>query len=47
VAHGNAGLSLPTVAEASPRPVEVVVFVDAALPEPPGPAPVADDDFVR
>lgn len=47
VAHSNAGLFLPTVAEASPRPVEVVVSVDAAMPVPPGPVPVVDADFVR
>ncbi|MFN8167724.1 MAG: hypothetical protein U0S36_02955 [Candidatus Nanopelagicales bacterium] len=41
VAHSNAGLLLPCVAAASPRPVRAAVYVDAALPARPGPSAAA------
>jgi hypothetical protein len=46
VAHSNAGLFVPTVAEASPRPVDVVVLVDAVMPSSPGPIPVAPPELL-
>jgi hypothetical protein len=50
VAHSNAGLFLPVIVEASRRPVAGCLFVDAALPSPTGPTPVAPPellDFLR
>ncbi|MDI6106075.1 alpha/beta hydrolase [Actinoplanes sp. NEAU-A12] len=50
VAHSNAGLFVPAIVEASPRPVAGCLFVDAALPSPDGPTPVAPAellDFLR
>ncbi|MGA5299145.1 alpha/beta hydrolase [Nucisporomicrobium flavum] len=44
VPHSNAGLFLPSIVAASPRPVAAVVFVDASLPQRDGPSPVADAD---
>ena len=44
VPHSNAGLFLPAIVHAAPRPVAACVFVDAALPERAGPSPVADAD---
>jgi alpha-beta hydrolase superfamily lysophospholipase len=41
VAHSNAGLLLPAVAETSSRPVAGAVYVDAALPARPGPSAAA------
>ena len=41
VAHSNAGLLMPTIAAASPRPVLGAVHVDAALPAKPGPSAAA------
>ncbi|HEX6686775.1 MAG TPA: alpha/beta hydrolase [Candidatus Limnocylindrales bacterium] len=50
VAHSNAGLFLPVIAEAVRRPVAGCLFVDAALPARTGPTPVAQPellDFLR
>jgi hypothetical protein len=50
VAHSNAGLFVPVIVEAFPRPVAGCLFVDAALPSPAGPTPVAPPellDFLR
>ena len=47
VAHSNAGLFLPTVAEASPRPVAGAVFVDAGLPAERGESPAVPAEFLR
>lgn len=41
VAHSNAGLLLPTIAEGSPRPVAAAVYADAAVPARPGPSAAA------
>jgi hypothetical protein len=41
VAHSNAGLLLPTIADASPRPVAAAVYADAAVPARPGPSAAA------
>ncbi len=46
VAHSNAGLFLPTIMDASPRPVASVVLVDAGMPLGPGPVPVAPGEFL-
>jgi hypothetical protein len=46
VAHSNAGLFVPAIAEASPRPVEVVVLVDAVMPPSPGPVAVAPPELM-
>ena len=46
VAHSNAGLFVPVIADASPRPVAGCLFVDAALPAPSGPTPVATADHL-
>jgi hypothetical protein len=46
VAHSNAGLFVPAVTEASSRPVEVVVLVDAVMPPSPGPVAVAPPEFM-
>lgn len=40
VGHSNAGLFLPLIADASPRPVAGAVFVDASLPADHGETPV-------
>ncbi|MEV4709172.1 alpha/beta hydrolase [Actinoplanes sp. NPDC049316] len=42
VPHSNAGLFLPAIVAASPRPVAACVFADASLPDRDGPTPVAD-----
>ena len=47
VAHSNAGLFLPVIAQASPRPVAGFVFVDAALPARDGTTPVAPPHFLE
>lgn len=41
VAHSNAGLLLPSIAGASPRPVLAAVYADAAVPARPGPSAAA------
>jgi hypothetical protein len=50
VAHSNAGLFVPVIVEAISHPVVGCLFVDAALPSPAGPTPVATPellDFLR
>ena len=50
VAHSNAGLFVPAVVAAAPRPVTGCIFVDAALPSTSGPTAVAPPellDFLR
>ena len=50
VAHSNAGLFVPVIVDAVPRGVAGCLFVDAALPAPAGPTPVAPPellDFLR
>jgi hypothetical protein len=50
VAHSNAGLFVPVIVEAASRQVVGCLFVDAALPSPVGPTPVAPPellDFLR
>ncbi len=50
VAHSNAGLFIPLLVTHATRPVRGCVFVDAALPAPAGPTPVAPTellDFLR
>ena len=47
VAHSNAGLFVPVIVDASPRPVAGCVFVDAALPARTGATPVAPVDLIR
>lgn len=47
IAHSNAGLFLPVIAQASPRPVAGFVFVDAALPVRDGVTPVAPPRFLE
>ncbi|WP_422769970.1 alpha/beta hydrolase [Plantactinospora sp. WMMC1484] len=50
VSHSNAGLFVPVVVAATTRRVVGCVFVDAALPSPAGPTPVAPPellDFLR
>lgn len=47
VAHSNAGLFVPLLASASPRPVLGCVFVDAARPPPSGDIPVASEDTLQ
>ena len=46
VAHSNAGLLVPVVAAASPRPVAGCLFVDASLPARSGSTPVASAEDV-
>ena len=46
VAHSNAGVFLPVVAESSPRPVAGAVFVDAGLPAEHQETPVAPPEFL-
>jgi hypothetical protein len=46
VAHSNAGVFVPTLVDASPRRVEVVVLVDAVMPGAPGPVPVAPEGLL-
>lgn len=46
VAHSNAGLFLPLLVTASPRPVLGCLFVDAALPATVGPTPVAPAELL-
>lgn len=46
VAHSNAGLFVPVIVEASPRPVAGCVFVDAALPARAESTPVAPPDLI-
>jgi pimeloyl-ACP methyl ester carboxylesterase len=41
VAHSNAGLFVPVIVHAAPRPVAGCVFVDARLPSRTGPTPAA------
>jgi pimeloyl-ACP methyl ester carboxylesterase len=45
VVHSNAGLFVPVIVEAAPRPVDAVVFLDAALPTAGG-SPVAPPEFL-
>jgi hypothetical protein len=50
VAHSNAGVFVPVIAAASPRPVAGCLFVDAALPARTGPTRIAPPellDFLR
>jgi hypothetical protein len=50
VAHSNAGLMVPVIVQAAPRPVAGCVFVDASLPARVGPTPAAPPerlDFLR
>jgi len=42
VPHSNAGLFVPAIVDALPRPVAACVFADAALPARQGSSPVAD-----
>jgi hypothetical protein len=44
VAHSNAGLFVPVIVQASPRPVAGCVFVDASLPARTGPTPAASPE---
>jgi pimeloyl-ACP methyl ester carboxylesterase len=44
VAHSNAGLLLPVIVHAAPRPVAGCVFVDATLPSRTGPTPAATSE---
>jgi hypothetical protein len=44
VAHSNAGLLVPVIVQASPRPVAGCVFVDASLPSRTGPTPAASPE---
>jgi hypothetical protein len=46
VAHSNAGLFVPVVAEALRQPVAGCVFVDAALPARTGPTPVLTPELL-
>jgi hypothetical protein len=46
VAHSNAGLFLPVIVAASPRPVAGCLFVDASLPARRGPTPVAAPELL-
>ncbi|MBB2947861.1 pimeloyl-ACP methyl ester carboxylesterase [Actinoplanes lutulentus] len=46
VAHSNAGLFVPVIVDASPRPVAGCVFVDAGMPPPHGESPVAPPEFL-
>jgi pimeloyl-ACP methyl ester carboxylesterase len=46
VAHGNAGLYVPSLVGRLPRPVEGVVLVDAGLPVAGDDVPVAAPDFL-
>ncbi|MBG0565851.1 alpha/beta hydrolase [Actinoplanes aureus] len=46
VAHSNAGLFVPVVAEALRQPVAACVFVDAALPARTGPTPVLTPELL-
>jgi pimeloyl-ACP methyl ester carboxylesterase len=46
VAHSNAGLFVPVIVDASPRRVAGCLFVDAALPSPAGPTPVAPPELI-
>jgi hypothetical protein len=45
-AHSNAGVFVPALVEASRRPVEVVVLVDAVMPTAPGPVPVVPEGLL-
>jgi hypothetical protein len=45
VAHSNAGLFLPTVADALAEPVAAAIFVDAAIPTAGSSSPVAPIEF--
>jgi hypothetical protein len=45
-AHSNAGLFVPLIVEASPRPVAGCVFVDAALPARSEATPVAPPELI-
>lgn len=47
VAHSNAGLFVPVIVEAASRQVVGCLFVDAALPSPVGPTPVATAEFLE
>ncbi|MBQ1037156.1 alpha/beta hydrolase [Micromonospora sp. C81] len=46
VAHSNAGLFVPVIVEATSRRIVGCLFVDAALPSPAGPTPVAPPELV-
>ena len=46
VAHSNAGLFMPVIVEASSCRVAGCLFVDAVLPSPAGPTPVASPEFL-
>lgn len=46
IAHSNAGLFLPAVVHAAPRPVQACLFVDAGLPARVGPTPMAPPEFL-
>ena len=45
VAHSNAGLFLPTIAQAAGHPIDGAIFVDAGLPATDGETPVAPVEF--
>src|SRR5262245_10940611 len=47
VAHSNAGLFVPVIVAAAPRPVTGCILVDAALPSPSGPTPVASAELLK
>jgi len=46
VAHSNAGLFVPVIADGLSQPVVASVFVDAALPARSGPSAAAPDDLL-
>lgn len=45
VLHSNAGLFAPVLASDLDRPVTAVLFVDAGVPAPEGPTPLAEPEF--
>jgi hypothetical protein len=45
VVHSNAGLFVPAIQQAAPRPIDGAIFVDAGLPAPDGETPVAPAEF--
>jgi hypothetical protein len=47
VAHSNAGLFMPVLAEGVGRPVRACLFVDAAVPSLTGATPVAEPEFLE
>jgi hypothetical protein len=47
VVHSNAGLFVPPIVAAAPRPIEGCIFVDAALPARTGPTPAAPPELLE